>query len=458
MDGVQTRGRGRRGLRILAGVLGGGLALVVAAWLVVVAANWTDEAPDPELLRLSATVDGRLPDGPDAIYALAALSAPEGEDAQVRGRRWWERTLSDDARILAGGAPMAVADPAAPGAASPPLALCGPGADCLAQVAADPAAARAALEAGAGLLQRYDALTRLPYREPLRVLAPESAFAPAPPAHLLQLSSVRFAFAVQEGRHADALHHWLAERELLLKVAAGARQTFSLAWAIRRLQRQDLLLAAWISRHPEASRAHAARLLAASRPLSSAALPMKAALESEALDTQWLMRRAWVAYAGDLHETLARVLVRPLMLPQASANVLAGRIWAWRALDQLPGEAYRQAVMQARAQDDALVARSPLRLRNPLGTVLVQVALLPRHAFFASRDAVVAADAQRRIALGLLVAGPVDAAAVASALQGAGTAAEHRFTGQRLAWDPARRVLAWPGPADPRDALPEIRL
>lgn len=447
-------------------VLGIGLlsliAIPVVLYIAVVLYNLRDDDLEPDAAKLLASAPAPIPAAENAYFAWIGVGGPAAEPPDVWGKRWFEEALAADKKAagVVKGAKLAIESERRKDGLDAKLVPCNKPATCLAEVAARPEFARTALAKGAVTLARCDAAIAFPaYQEAWRPDFSAASSFPAPPPFWRQLSAARFALAVAENRHDEALKQLGKEMAFHTRQMRGAVALVEKLVALGYLRNDYWLLNQYLLRHPEAARQHAEEIAVLLAPLPPEAGNMRAAME-----TEWLMgARLFLSLQADITSTLmgnaskksqanalggwlADTLAFPLFLPNATTNEFHRLYSPLFAVDSQSGPAYRQALADVKQQRKSVSKSSVIALRNPIGHILVLVGVPDFDSYFLRRDDLLVLHATVALQLDLLRRDVTEANAIAQAITAAGLT--HPFTGTAPMWDAAARTLTYP-------ALPE---
>lgn len=428
----------RRALRVLAWTATALVGLIVAAYLVWLAGNLVDDELSPEVRSIVSDQPAQINPKDNAYFDIVGLDAPSGENPHTFGLKRFEQMVATD-RVLDEGAETKVT-PAGKLSVKPADIPCQKAENCFAEVAAHTAAVRKVLDQEAVLLGRLDSMLDAPYQEPHRNWAywsyiPSYTFYNA----AVRLALARFALLAQEGRYDDALRHWARLARFTERQIEGSESLIGKAVTMATLHRQHLVLAQFINANPAVARANAKMISGLLPPLSQNQLAVSPAIRNEvaqianstATDLPHL-RRLMGSEAPGMSHAILDVFLEPFYKENATMNEAADRILAWSKLDGLEGPAYRQALLALQGEQ-AKLEDIPLRYRNPLGQVLLSMAVPDYATYFYRRDTLVAerrlmAFGIRRLEQGCAALSPELA---------------HPFTGELPVWNAEKRVLSY---------------
>lgn len=436
-------------------ILGKGL-LILAALPVVFAIflalyNLRDDALDPEVEKLLAAAPPQIPAAENGYFAWVGIVGPEDQPPHAWGSRWYQEALAADKKPLGQGGELAIdAEKRKDGLRTEDFA-CAKIESCLEAVAARPDEARAALEKGRVALERGDAAVAFPaYQEAWR---PDFSVASPIPAYanfFRHLSATRFALAVAEGRHDEALERLGQEMAFHTRQMQGAVTLIEKMVAMANLRANTQLLNQYILRQPDAARQRADRIASLLAPLPSDVTRMQAVILNELRSGARLFlslknsKDVSTIYGSEgdsgVTQWLGTSLGLALYLPHASANEHMRLHSQLLAADGLTDAAYRQALADSRRQME-VAAQDTYTLRNPIGHILVNIGIPSYGSYFLRRDDLVAQRAMVAFQLDLLRKNVSDAEAIAQALPAAGLI--HPYTGAAPVWDKANRTLSY---------------
>jgi hypothetical protein len=436
-------------------ILGKGLLLFMAIpvvfYLVLLLCNLRDDPIDPELAKLMTTAPPQIPAAENGYFAWIGALGPENQTPEAWGQRWFQEALAMDKtrNSFDGSAPeLAInAEKREDGLRAEDIA-CAKIETCLENVSAHPEQARSILDKGRITLARGDAALAFPaYQEAWR---PDfTALSYFPNYHQWRhLSATRFALAVAEGHHDEALDRLGREMDFHIRQLQGAQSLIEYMVALACLRTDTGLLNQYMTRAPQAARQRAEHIAPLLAPLPENATRLKTILLTEArMQSRTLLflmdrNKSSQSFSGNW---FSDTLLGPLWLPQATANASYDKYLRITALDDLTGSAYRQALADISQRADS-EAKSTFVLRNPIGHILNNVAQANYAPYFLRRDDLIAQRAMVAFQLALLRQGVSDAEAIAQALPGAGLI--HPYTGEKPVWDGANRTLSYAARAE----------
>ena len=442
-------------------ILGIGLLILLAIPVVLYAAvalyNLRDDDLVPDAAKLLSIAPAPIPAGENGYFAWIGVVGPEIEPPDAWGKRWFEEALAADKQAAGtdGGAKLAIESEKRKDGLDSKLVPCSKPETCLTEVAARPEFARAALAKGSVTLARCDAAIAYPaYQEAWRPDFSAASSFPSYPALWRQLSATRFALAVTENRHDEALKQLGMEMAFHTRQMQGAVTLIEKLVALGYLRNDYLLLNHYLLRHPEA-----ARLRAEDIAVLLAPLPPDAGSMSTVMETEWLWGARLVSsLQADITSTLRRnaleesqaitlggriadTLAFPLFLPNATTNEFYRQRSPLFVVDSQSGPAYRQALADVKQQREQERKSSVYALRNPIGHILVLVGAADFGSYFLKRDDLLVLQAAVALQFELLRQDVTDANAVAQAITAAGLA--HPYTGATPTWDAATRTLTY---------------
>jgi len=449
------------------------LALPVAAYLIWLSGNISDEQLDAEIPEL---LEERPPPQLDAernaYFDLIGLEAPGDWDPHLWGMTWFTQasTIDADLGVVDSNPNAAVAGdnpdhanrnrPAVEGVISqsvknPDALPCEDYEKCLAAVTADPKVARQALDAGATLIRRVDSLLGRQFQEPYREFHFGSPLT-GPPRSLFELTATRFVLDVAEGRHEKALDQWAKETAFATRMLEGSYTVNGKMAAIAWLHRQHSLLAQFISLHPAVVEENAEKIRGMLQPFSANALSLRPAINSEirrltigaSVDLRIMKRnRRLLASDDSPRSQVLELLCGPFLLENATANAMVRPLLDWRAVESSQGDSYRQGIASVRAAyriEEATLLESALSYRNPVGKVLALNSWTDWSPYFFKRDNLVADRRLLNFALGA-IARPQPGLATDKG-SSKETDLEHPYTGDPAVVDEKRGRVAFAMP------------
>lgn len=440
-------------------ILGKGLLLLAAIPVVfgifLILYNLRDDSLDPEVEKLLAAAPPQIPVEKNGYFAWIGVVGPEDQAPEAWGRRWYDEALLADRKPV-----EKVGEPASDFAIDAEKRndglraedfACSKVESCLEAVAARPDEARAILAKGRVALARGDVAVTFPaYQE---VWRPDYSVASRLPGYInffRQLSATRFALAVAEGRDDEALTRLGREMAFHTRQMQGAVTLIEKMVAMASLLTDTQLLSQYIARKPEAARQRADLLASLLAPLPTDATQMQSVILTELrivarqflslVNTPDMSVIAGLESENGIKQFLGRTLWLNLYLPHASANEHFHLHSRLLAADGLSGDAYRRALADSRQQTEA-AAQNVYVLRNPLGHILVSIAIPDYGSYYLRRDHMIAQRAMAALQLDLLRKNVTDADAIAQALPAAGLI--HPHTGAAPVWDKATRILSY---------------
>jgi len=445
----------KRVLKLLGKILLGLLAIPVVFYVFLVLYNLRDDALDPQVEKIMAAAPPQIPAAENGYFAWVGVVGPADQDPHAWGQRWVREALEADKKAAAdlnASTTLSIdAEKRKDGLSNKGIA-CGEKIEtCLETVAAQPDAARAVLEKGQVALARGDAALAYPaYQE---VWRPEFSYTSPIPGYAnfyRQLSATRFALAVAEGRHDQALEQLGSEMPFHARQMAGAVTLIEKMVAVASLRNDYLLLNQYLARHPAEAKQRAESLAALLAPLSADALRFQGIWLNEqrsGLRTIFSLKDMdgtalfGVAGADDGAGTwFLSHFGKPLLLVNATANEFSRHHDGLLAADALSGAAYRDAL--ARTKHDLEAAtQDTYVLRNPIGHILNAIAIPSYDSYYLKRDDLVALREALAFQLAQSRSG-ADGEAIAQALPAA-AALVHPYDGVAPAWDKAKRTLTY---------------
>ncbi|MRR08528.1 hypothetical protein EG831_00210 [bacterium] len=451
----------KRALKLLGKIVLVLVAIPVVFYLFLVLYNLRDDALDPELEKLLASAPPQIDPATNGYFAWLGVVGPADQDPHAWGRRWYAEALEADKKAVADlntSITLAIeAEKRKSDLKTTDIPCAAKIETCLEAVAAKPEDARAALEKGKVVLERGDAALAYPaYQEAWR---PDAALMSPIPSYTnfyRQLSAPRFALAVAEGRHDQALEQLGREMAFHTRQMQGAVSLIEKMVAIASLRNNYQLLSQYLLAYPAEAKIRAERLAALFAPLPTDALRLQPTLLNEQrisarliLSLKGVDDAMFFGSAESDGKSDALVLAwalghlgRPLLLANATANEYVGYQRALIAADALTGAAYRDMLAKAKAET-AAAGETTYSLRNPIGHLLNGVALPNYSAYYLKRDDLAMLQAALALQLDLLRR-DADDPSIGQAV----TALIHPYTGVAPAWDGAKRTLTFP-------ALPE---
>lgn len=433
-------------------------AIPVVLYLALVLSNLRDDDLDPGAAKLLARVPDQIPIAENGYFAWVGVGGPATVPPEAWGKRWVEESLAADKKAAGFGTstPLAIESERRKCELDAKLLPCNKPETCFAEVAAKPEFARATLAKGAVTLARCDvAIGRPAYQEPWRPDFSVGSYFPVSPVFWRQLSATRFALAVTEKRHDEALNQLGKEMAFHTRQMRGAVSLVEKLLATAYLRNDYLLLNQYLLLYPEAAKQRAEEISRMLAPLPPEAVDLSAAME-----TEWLqVARLFPAVQSDitaamwgssteerqgstLGDRIWNAIASPLFLPTATTNELHRLRRPLFVVDSQSGSAYRQALADVKQQQRSLSEHYGFSLRNPIGHVLVLVGASDMTGYFARRDDLLAVHEVVALQLHLLRQGVSETNAVGRAIAAAGLV--HPFTGAAPAWDAASRTLIYP--------------
>lgn len=449
--------------------IGTGLTVLIALPFIFAAFvalfNLYDDELDPEIEKLLVAEPAQIPAEENAYFTWLGLLGPADQAPHAWGYRWYQEALQAD-KISLGSEYKAMAIEAEKredGLSKKDFA-CAEIKSCLGAVAKSPDDARALLEKGRIILERGDMAIAMPaYQEAWRPGFSVASPFPSYANYYLQLSTTRFALAVAEGRHDQALDYLGRQIAFHTRQMQGAATLIEKMVAMGSLQANIYLLNQYILHAPDAARARADRLVAMLAPLPREATRMRDVIQTELRVSTALFLSLGNANifskTGKLEEKywdkwLNSAVSKRLYLPHTSANEhfrMHGRVLA---ADELTDDAYRRALADAHEHYVKAEKESPYVLRNPIGHILVKVGLTDFRDYFLRRDDLLAQHAAVAFQVELLRQNITDANAIARAMP----ALIHPYTGFAPLWDKANRTLIHAALPERRNKTLEIQL
>lgn len=439
-------------------------ALVVAAYLALLAINWRDAPPSADAARLSAMLRDRpaVADADNGFVHALGLTAPRDADPVALGaqrKAWLEAFVAPAEGADAGGFPGVDVDVrgARSSAVAALAAACAEADTCADALRADPAALAQWLSSEQWLLDRYRRMldTRA-WREtiPRHPRAPLAGYQHALDAQRLHLLAVRQlavdgdAALVRDHLDRD-LAFWrtvLASSDLLItRMVAGA--------AVRR----HLAFGHLALRELPPGQVHAAVPPAWRQPLAAAERSLVRVFAGEwhyvSGGLEMAMASGAAGSPGTAWQRMSDRLVRPLYQPQDTVNDSAARLVRLGELSRLPYPALAAALGDAtRGQPRAAPT---LRAYNPVGAILDAIGGDAAYASYIAR----ASDLEgvRRAALLAAMRRAADVAPRDAEVAIDDAALRDPYTGAPFGRDPASGAVVFvglePGPRG-RHAFP----
>lgn len=443
----------KKPLKIALAVVAILLLLPVAGLTALIVANLRDEPLDPALSTLLAAEPPQVAVAENGYFAWIGVLGPEREAPHAWGYRWFQEALRADRAPFGEAQTLAIdAEVRKDGLRLEDFG-CREIDSCLAVVAKWPADARTVLDKGSVTLARGDLALAMPaYQEPWRPDFSYTSPTPRTPQHYRLLAATRFALAVSEGRHDAALDLLAQAMAFHRRQAQGATTLIEKLLALANLQTDLQLLNQYMLHAPAAARQRQTRLAELLAPLPADVTSMQRALLTELRGGVGIFLKlgennlfAAASSENALPRWLASSLGQRLYLPKASANEHFRLNRNWLAVDALTGEDYRRALTEVR-RDLESAAGDSYALRNPVGHILVHVAMADYGNFFLRRDDLLALQAMLALQLELLGSQPNDDAAIARAAAGL----RHPYTGAAPVWDKNTRRLSYAALAERR--------
>lgn len=435
------------------------LGVVVATYLALAAFNLNDEPLDADVQDLLNTAPPQIDPARNAYFAWIGVMGPAGETAHSWGRRWFQAALVADEHSTYFETPLALDEELRPSSVATKDLFCELPERCLDEVAAKPEEARRLLERERVTLDRADQAMVYPeFQEPWRpVFGAKSSFAHYPP-QWHRLSSMRFALAVAENRHEEALDRLGREMAFLVLQLRGATSLVGKLIPIVHLRMDYQLLARYMGRYPEVARRNAARIAPLLEPLPRDIVLLDTALRTELRGAirlflmlpgdMWRTRPTFLGgegrESGGIKGWLSDMLMRPFLLPGVSANEMYRFHVQLAKAERESGAAYREglAAVHQRAEVRFDKIFSELHARNAVGRVLLVLATPNPQSYFMRRDDMLATRAIVFKQFQLVRQGKPTDQALAAAM--AGDDLQHPFTGTGPEWDAALRRASFP--------------
>jgi len=431
------------------------LAIPVVCYVFLLLYNLRDDALDPQVEKIMAAAPPQIPAAENGYYAWVGINGPADQDPHAWGQRWVREALEADKRAaadLSASITLPIDAEKRKDSLSNKGIACGEKIEtCLDAVAAQPDAARAVLEKGQVALARGDAALAYPaYQE---VWRPEFSYTSPIPSYAnfyRQLSATRFALAVAEGRHDQALEQLGREMPFHARQMAGAVTLIEKMVAVASLRNDYLLLNQYLARHPAEAKPRVERLAALLAPLPADALRFQAVwlneqrsglrtiLSLKDMDGSALFNVA--GSDGGVGPWFFANFGKPLLLLNATANEFSRHHDGLLAADALSGAAYRDALARTKRDLEA-ATEDTYMLRNPIGHILNAIAIPSYDSYYLKRDDLIVLRAAIAFQLEQARSG-ADGDATAQALAAA-PALIHPYDGVAPAWDKAKRTLTY---------------
>jgi hypothetical protein len=449
------------------------IAIPVVLYVFFVLYNLRDDDLDPEAAKLLAATPAQISAAENGYFAWMGVGGPETQPPHAWGKRWFEEVLAADKKPpgVDQQITLAIDSERRKDDLNAKLVPCDKPEVCLEEVAARPDFARTALARGRVTLERCNAAIAFPaYQEAWRPDFSLASTFSSYPYLWRQLSATRFALAVAEERHDEALEQLGRGMAFHTRQMQGAVTLIEKLVALAYLRNDYLLLNQYLLRQPSAARQRVERIAVLLAPL-----PQDAASLQTVMETEWRLSARFLfnlkeqigsAFSqrtldGDQVPSLGGragdELGAPLYLPKASANELYRARKAVLIRDSLPDEAYRQSIAASRRHDEDMESSGiRLALRNPVGHILVQVGAPNFDSYFLKRDDLLVLRAAAAFQLDLMRQGVTDADAIAQTIPAAGLT--HPFTGAAPTWDGAARTLTYSALRERRNDALVIKL
>lgn len=445
-----------RVLKLLGKIFLGLMTLPVVFYIVLLAYNLRDDDLDPRVEKLLTAVPPQIDPASNAYFAWIGVVGPADQDPHAWGQRWIREALEADRKLAAHpDQPVLLtidAERRKDGLTNKGIA-CGERIEtCLEAVAGQPDVARAVLEAGRTVLARGDAALAYPaYQE---VWRPDFSYTSAIPSYAnfyRQLSATRFALAVAEGRHDQALTQLGREMPFHARQMQGAVTLIEKMVAIASLRNDYLLLNQYMVRYPVQARQQGDRLATLLAPLPVDALRFQAAWLNEQrsglrtiLSLKGMDGNALFSIAGSGDDTAPWFLShfgKPLFLVNATANEFCRHHDGLLDADALSGAAYREALARTKRGLDAATQETYV-MRNPIGHILNSISIPSFDAYYVKRDDLVALRDVLAFQLHQINEN-ADGEAISRALASA-KGLIHPYDGTPPVWDGGKRTLTYP--------------
>jgi hypothetical protein len=442
-------------VKVLAIGLLGLLASAVLLCLFLVVYNLRDEALDADVAKLLDAAPTQIAAAENGYFAWIGVAGPETQPPHSWGRRWFDEALASDesAGDAEDPAPLAIDSEKRNETFAAKDLFCDKPETCLEAVAAAPSNARALLAKASTTLERTDAALSFPaYQEAWRPDFNFKSFFPHYPGFWRQLTSTRFALAVADHRHDEALEHLGREMAFHVRQMQGAVTLIEKVVAIASLRNDYQLLNRYLLLQPAAARQRADRIAALLAPLPAEALRMSLVMETEcrtglrlflSLKDEAVRKRSakQSALLPGLREPVADFLAMPLYLPNATANEFYRIYRPILAVDGQSGDAYRQALEATAQRAVETTGLADLAVHNPIGHILVVIGTPAFGSYYLKRDDLLVLRAAVSLQLDLLRRGVHDEEAVGRALREAGLV--HPFSGETPTWNGPGRTLTY---------------
>lgn len=441
------------------------LAIPVVLYIVVVLNNLRDDDLDPEAAKLLASAPPQISAEENGYFAWVGVVGPEAESPHAWGKRWFAEVLAADKKSngVEQDAALAIERERRRDTLTSELVPCNKSETCLEEVAAQRDFARAALAKGRVTLERCDLAIAYPaYQEAWR---PDFSLTSAPisyPAYWRQLSATRFALAVAEARHDEALDQLGREMAFHTRQMQGAFTLIEKLVALTYLRNDYQLLNRYLLRYPAAARPRAVRIAVLLAPLPPDAASLQRTMEAEwrfaarlsisirDRITSTLSRDSFDdSQEGSLGRRLVDRLAFPLFLPTATANELYHQRRPLFSIDSRTGAAYRLALAELKQQRLLRSERSNMALRNPIGHLVVVADAPSFDSYFMRRDDLLVLRSAVLLQLDLLRQGESDEAAITRTI--AAIDLIHPFTGATPTWDGRAHTLTYPASPERRN-------
>lgn len=433
------------------------LGVPVIIYLIWICGNIWNDPLTPELENLLAQRPQQIAEKDNAYFDVIGLAAPDNMEPHGWGVNWFEQASANDKTLNAGGTavPVNMQRRTSPDVSTLPCSSKEAGHMCLQEIAANPAAARSAVENEALMLQRLDAILDLNFQEPFREMSLQSEFPPfVPIATASKIALIRIALDISQARDDSALNRWGKETSFFLRQAQHSPSILGKMIAVSILNRYQQLMAEYIALYPEEALERSTQILAMLEHFNKDAVSMQTALDNEAATAARFMLSPQMSLATNGSESkdvgvlvsIVGKLASPLLDKQATANeftkihLQCSRV---AALDD--GEHISGMTALTALRDKPFDLSTLLSFHNPIGKYILSVAGNVNCASYIYKSDDILANKQLLIweiklkSLKVITPGLID-----KELQSNHAALEHPSTGDLPVFDPQKKTVKYP--------------
>jgi len=435
------------------------VSLPVVIYLIWIVGNLSDNALNPELAQLlERRPQIQLSDTDNAYFDILGLSSPNSMSPHEWGVAWFTQASRNDQLISEGKSsiPIHLAGyPPSPQKFNLSCLSNSSTESCIDEIAKDPTEAKQCLAEGALLLRRFDTLLDMEYQEPYRDMTPLSDIATLSMEHqAIRLAEIRFALEVANGKHDVALARWGRETAFILRQAEHSHSLIEKMVLTMALNRYQILLADYLSSHPNAIRTQAKKIQIMLALFRKEAATLHPAFENEAILTAKFMLSPQMSVAelseGDdsPYHKFVFTLAIPFFDRPATANALSKIQLEYARIASLEGDAYRQALAELSAkrtqqQNDEHF----LSYHNPVGKILIQVTDAPDMTKYLYKSDDIIANANLLLtAIDLIIQNKTTENSITVAIKDDQIRLKHPFSGELPRFDAKKRTLSYPAP------------